>query len=477
MTVERKRRGPSDGPPPKRAGRESAKPRVTLLEEAKERLGVLKTTGSRVIAKKVENQILLHELQVHQIELEMQNEELQEALREAETARARYTELFEFLPVGIIVVDRRGMIREANLATEIWLGGVRSALAGQNVRFLLSPEDLGSFEKFFERMIETKTRQSVEVRLRSKGPEPLWIQITGIAIEDGLEGEGESERKADREFYLALTDITARMNAERLLARDKEAIERIVEQRSRELLVTQGALEKARRLADIGELAATVAHELRNPLAAITIAAAAMRRKAGATIETYVATIEKKVRESDRIINNLLFYSRLKSPRLERVDLCAALNEVAAEMRSKETSGKHFVVVCKDAAARGLVIEADPTQITEMMSNLLNNAYDAISNGGTIEIETERDGGGHALIRVKDNGIGIASEDLVKIWRPFYSTKSKGTGLGLAVVNQIVTLHGGTVRVDSEPNKGTTVTVRLPLSHKGSGGANGAESA
>ncbi|MBN1113988.1 MAG: ATP-binding protein, partial [Oligoflexia bacterium] len=114
---------------------------------------------------------------------------------------------------------------------------------------------------------------------------------------------------------------------------------------------------------------------------------------------------------------------------------------------------------------QNIVIEADPLQIKETISNILNNAYDAVpKEDGKIDITTENRGD-YIGIFIKDNGIGIPDEHMQKIFDPFFSTKAKGTGLGLAVCRQIVDFHKGKILIESKPGKGTTVNIELPLKH------------
>jgi signal transduction histidine kinase/CheY-like chemotaxis protein/ligand-binding sensor protein len=223
-------------------------------------------------------------------------------------------------------------------------------------------------------------------------------------------------------------------------------------------------LEQGKRLSDIGTLSATVAHELRNPLAAINMASWNIRKKANnPLIESHIQNIQKKVLESEQIINNLLFYSRLKPPHFEKIKIADILNECAEHSKEKSKTrvsiGKHFSVL-KDT-----VLEIDPLQIREVFNNVLNNAMDALpEKGGKIGIDGGAD---HATvkIRVSDNGKGIDKPNLSRVFDTFFSTKAKGTGLGLSVCKQIIDFHGGTINIESEPGKGTAVTVVLPKKH------------
>ena len=227
------------------------------------------------------------------------------------------------------------------------------------------------------------------------------------------------------------------------------------------LLEAQGQIERAKRLSDIGTLASTVAHELRNPLATIGVAVYNIRRKIkDPELERPLANIEKKVKESDQIINNLLFYSRLKPPEREKVPIYNILKESADEVLARGNKG---VLIAGDIAGlKDIVIDADPTQLREVFNNLLNNAHEAVPKGGRIDIlgVPDRDS---VKIMVRDNGTGIEKEILEKAFDPFFTTKARGTGLGLSVCRQIISSHNGSIWLESEPGKGTKAHVTIPM--------------
>lgn len=264
-----------------------------------------------------------------------------------------------------------------------------------------------------------------------------------------------------------LRDITDRKKAESILKRDKDAFEKQFEEKTRELFTAQAELEKARRLSDIGALAATVAHELRNPLAAIKIAAHNIKKKAeNQNLDKHLANIDKKISESDQIIDNLLFYSRIKTPRYENTDIYEVIDECVSLL--EEQREKDGIAIENNLQGlKNTYIEADVLQMKELFSNIMSNAADSLINQeGKIEVIGEPGANDSVKIHVKDNGCGIDKEDLKKVHEPFYSTKAKGTGLGLTVCYQIAHLHGGQISIESEKGKGTTVTVTLPIKKK-----------
>jgi PAS domain S-box-containing protein len=229
-----------------------------------------------------------------------------------------------------------------------------------------------------------------------------------------------------------------------------------------ELDLRQQELDRNKRLVDIGTLAATVAHELRNPLSTISLAASNIKRKTqdGSLLKN-LQNIEKKIVESETIISNLLFYSKLRPPCYEKVDICVLLHECIGHVHKQVK--KDVTIHRKPGSAGSLMIDAAPLQVKEVFYNILNNACDALPDrGGRIEIGVCND---QNLVKIafKDNGVGIDKDGLDKVFEPFFSTKTKGTGLGLPVCRQIVSLHGGSMHIESHVGKGTEVYVDLPL--------------
>ena len=231
-----------------------------------------------------------------------------------------------------------------------------------------------------------------------------------------------------------------------------------------ELSQTQRKLVEAKRLSDIGTLAATVAHELRNPLAAIHMTAFNMFRKAkNPELTKYFNLIEKKIEESDEIINNLLFYSRIKPPRYTAVRIGDIIRECMSVARTRYKETKTGAEI-KIAPVNEISIDGDAVQLKEVFSNIINNAYDALWNRAGKVTVTGGIEGGRVSIQIKDTGPGIDQEVLQNVFDPFFTTKAKGTGLGLTVCKQIVDLHNGDINIITGKEQGTTVIVRLPVS-------------
>lgn len=335
-------------------------------------------------------------------------------------------------------------------------GYSREEIIGKSISFLDDPETARKIPERLKALMQGIPLRAEGKHMRKDGsifPVEISAQVIHIA---------------NAPYILAIDrDITERKKAEEILKRDRETFEKMVQQTSQQLLETERELDKSRRLADIGILAARIAHELRNPLAAIQIAAYNIKKKRrDIELDKHIINIEKKVSESEQIINNLLFYARLKTAHYEQINISDFLKECVNSIE-KRFSSQEVSVMSRLSDISGLIIEADPLQMKEFFNNILNNAYDAVSDRqGKIEVGGERVDSGHIAIHIKDNGVGIEAENLEKVYEPFFTTKSKGTGLGLTVCLQIAYLHDGAMDIKSKKGEWTKVTIVLPIKKK-----------
>lgn len=264
------------------------------------------------------------------------------------------------------------------------------------------------------------------------------------------------------------TDITDRKKVQQVLEHDLHEMESALDDRTRSLVKAEHELEQARRLSDLGQFTATIAHELRNPLASIQMAAFNIRHKVpDGTIARHLKTIDSKIEESNQIINDVLAYGRVRPPAFQKASIDVIMRECLAEMGAKVCATKVSVTTDFNGL-QGITVEVDPLQIKEVFVNLIDNACDALKGitgrNGVIEIKgSVADGKAH--ISLADNGAGMSEEILRKLMTPFFTTKSQGTGLGLTISKQIVGIHGGEITVESQPDKGTTVFIILPITH------------
>jgi signal transduction histidine kinase len=241
-----------------------------------------------------------------------------------------------------------------------------------------------------------------------------------------------------------------------------EQLEQRVEERTRELSAAQDELLKEERFSTIGHMTSTVAHELRNPLGAISNSLYVMRQAVGENggLGRAVERAERSIVRCNKIINNLLDYTVSRTFRPHRVAVDEWLDTVLAAQSIPE-----WVEVERRFDAAGGAISADTERLERAVANLIENAVqaiDAVEEGKPrrITIATKLDD--EIEIAVTDTGSGIAPDILPQIFEPLFSTRSFGAGLGLAIVSQIVAQHGGTVTAESVPGEGTTVRLRLP---------------
>jgi two-component system, NtrC family, sensor histidine kinase PilS len=220
------------------------------------------------------------------------------------------------------------------------------------------------------------------------------------------------------------------------------------------------------RLAAVGEMAAGIAHEIRNPLASMSGSIQVLRHELTLNDEQ-AQLMDIVVRESERLnetIKSFLAYARPQRFALTRLDVRSVVQDAALLLRnSSEVQAHHTIGV--EVPPDPVWCEADENQIRQVIWNLATNGLKAMAQGGRLLLtaSTAEDGSGATLLTVEDQGRGIPPEALDAIFQPFHSSFDKGTGLGLAIVHRIVTDHNGTVNVSSRVGAGTVVTVRLPM--------------
>ena len=231
--------------------------------------------------------------------------------------------------------------------------------------------------------------------------------------------------------------------------------------RSRQLL--QDEMSRKEKLVALGHLAAGVAHEIRNPLSSIKGLAKyfAERAPAGGEAHELAQVMAKEADRLNRVVSELLELVKPAHLSLQSVDLntviAHSLQLVSQDAQSREIA---LQFVPDNALPR---IQADPDRLTQVLLNLYLNAIHAIDRQGTIRVSASTSGADRVKITVADSGKGIAPEQLAAIFTPYFTTKADGTGLGLAVVQNIIEQHGGTIQADSLPGKGATFTLWLPV--------------
>jgi len=243
------------------------------------------------------------------------------------------------------------------------------------------------------------------------------------------------------------------------LAREFDAMAEAIQEREHRLI-------RSERLATVGRMAAHIAHEVRNPLASIGLNAELLGDEIadkGEEARRLVTSIIGEVDRLTEITETYLRFARLPRPKLERENVGAIIASVVEMSRGELAQAG--VTVNVDVAPGLSDVGADEAQLRQALINLIRNAREAMSAAAVRRLDiTVREGAGRITIAIHDSGPGIGTGDMGKIFDPFFSTKERGTGLGLALVQQIVVDHGGQIEVASPPGAGTTFTLTLPLS-------------
>lgn len=217
---------------------------------------------------------------------------------------------------------------------------------------------------------------------------------------------------------------------------------------------------KMERLSALGEMAATVAHETKNPLNSIRVATSYLKKNfRGEILTEFLSIIDEEIGRLNDITTNFLGFSRPAPMNLKVCDLNSVVRPAVELIRQEATDRNVEVILLMDE--RLPATKCDASKMKQAILNLLLNALDVLKEGDTISVTTEAHGS-YVQISVQDSGPGISPENLEKIFKPFYTTKTRGSGLGLAIVERIVKDHGGDIDVHSVVGEGTTIAVRIP---------------
>jgi len=242
-----------------------------------------------------------------------------------------------------------------------------------------------------------------------------------------------------------------------------ERLGRIIErkQAEKELRDAQEELIRKEKLATIGKLSGSIAHEIRNPLGVIDSSAYYLKKKLkedDQKVHEHLDRIKSQVSVATAIIESLLNLTRIREPKLERVDLKVIASEGITTFNAPDT-----VDTVLSFPEEEVLVSADRDQLSLAFKNIVANAVDAMAGEGTLTVTVCRTFDEWAELSFADTGPGIDPENLDMIFEPLFSTKTKGIGFGLSIAKMVIEKHGGTVEARSEPERGTTIIARLPL--------------
>ncbi len=258
--------------------------------------------------------------------------------------------------------------------------------------------------------------------------------------------------------------IQARDEMGELAGSFNHMIDRLNEARRELDQLHQSQLERAEKLASVGELAAGLAHEIKNPVAGISNALQIILEDMDKNDKNLPIFEEmlRQIQRVDQAVNSLLSYARPRPPKFVSSSLNEVISAAFKLVRQQAKIGRVEIIYRGDYALPHVVV--DPQQIEQVLVNLMMNAIQAMPQGGSLEVIQEQQDSSHApQILIKDTGMGIKPEVLKNIFKPFFTTRHRGTGLGLTICQGIIERHGGKITVESELGKGAVFTVTLPL--------------
>lgn len=405
---------------------------------------------------------LIHELRVHQIELEMQNEELRRVHDDLEISRSRYADLYDFAPVGYLTLNKHGQIENLNLTAARQLGVERGNLIKQHLQNFVFRPDKKLFLSHLSTILGSRERHIAEVRLSPKGGGQFYARFESIYME-GEDGVGLC--------WMNMSDITQQKKAEHVLqkAHDKRAIELV--KAHGELDLGRAELAHIDRVAIMAEIAASMAHELSQPLTGSLTNAQAVRHllsMENPDLEEVRSALDDVIADNRRassVIQNVRSFLRKQVPDQLAIDINTIVREAVKLLASEALQREIPIEVHLDPGLPQVM--GNSVQLQQVLLNLILNGLDAMAAYAApglrkITIRTSRDNAGNIKLEVSDTGHGVAPETMSRIFESFFTTKPEGLGMGLAICRRIVERHKGRITVRSSPGNGATFVVCLP---------------
>jgi PAS domain S-box-containing protein len=390
-------------------------------------------------------------------------QQTEEALRESE---ARVHAILATAVDAVIVIDERGIVETFNPGAERMFGYPAAEVLGRNVGILMPEAYRRDHDAYIANYLRTGQKKIIGIGREVQGQRKNGSTFPAeLAVSEAHLGER-------RVFVGIVRDVSERKQAERALQETNRQLAQTLEAlqaRGEEVRAASQQLWQAAKLATLGELAASIAHELNNPLAIISLRVEALLAQTPADDPKRRAleVVEQEVERMGNLVANLLQFSRRGQHQVSTLDvrdeLARTLELVHYHLRH------HRVEVVQDIAGDLPMILADRQQLRQVFLNLLTNASDAMAQGGKLTIRVkpgEIEGGRRAVIvEFADTGVGIPQEHLPRVTEPFFTTKEegKGTGLGLAICRRIVQEHRGSMYIASEVGKGTVVRLALAI--------------
>ncbi len=361
---------------------------------------------------------------------------LKDNITAIEESEGRYRHLFDSASDAIFVLDvegdQAGKILQVNNAGAQMHGYTVEELLKMNVNELNSSDSALGFASRIQRILGGQ-RIQVELNHRRKDGTIFPVETSAGLFEVG-----------SRKYILVI---------------DREIIER---------KQAEEALQRAQQIRTSAELATGMAHEIKNPLAGIKLSIEILLEEPQLSEEnkTLIRKVIDEIKRIEHLMKGLLSFARPPKPQLANTDVCEVLEAVmslALHSRPSLREKAGSIQLVKVFGQRLPTTYADPMQLKQVFMNLLLNAVDAMPGGGTVTVKTSFDPSSfNIIVDISDTGSGIDAAVLPELFKPFYTTKPKGTGLGLATSKRLIEEHGGTIRIENNAEHGATVRVKLP---------------
>ncbi len=394
---------------------------------------------------------------------DLQVKRTEDALRDSE---ARVHAILATAVDAVVVIDERGIVETFNPGAERMFGYRAGEVLGRNVNLIMPEPYRSDHDAYIANYLRTGQKKIIGIGREVEGQRKDGSTFPAeLAVSEARLGQR-------RVFVGIVRDVSERKQAEQALQESNRHLAETLaalQSKSEEVRATSQQLWQAAKLATLGELAASVAHELNNPLAIISLRVESLlsQTPAGDPKRRSLEIVEQEVERMGNLVANLLQFSRRGQHQISTVDLREELTKTL-ELVHYHLRNRRIEVV-QEIASRLPMIHADRQQLRQVFLNLLTNASDAMPNGGTLTLRAgpgELDGGRPAvIIEFADTGVGIPQEHLSRVTEPFFTTKEegKGTGLGLAICRRVIQEHRGTMYIASEVGKGTTVRLALAV--------------